>query len=78
MKMRKLKMKKNENVTTNCRYIDGRRRTVIPMNIISAADIHLNSVIEWTACNGCLVGRPVVGITVPDLFANGKRVRKGR
>ncbi len=70
--------KKEQNVTMNCRYIDLKRRTVIPAPVIEQAGIPLCSVLDWQCVNGCLVGSPVVGIAVVSHVAAGKLVKKGR
>lgn len=67
-----------ENVTGSCRFIDSRRRTVIPNSALETAGIPTSSVIEWISENGCLIGRPVLGITVPSHTKAGKVIRKGR
>ncbi|MEA4912415.1 MAG: hypothetical protein VB092_07410 [Oscillospiraceae bacterium] len=65
------------NVTSNCRFLDAKRRTVIPVSALDGAGIPLCSVIDWSVHNGCLVGSPVVGTTTMDV-KTGKTVRKGR
>lgn len=67
----------NVNVTSNCRFLDAKRRTVIPITALDGAGIPLCSVIDWSVRNGCLVGSPVVGTTVVDV-TTGKTIRKGR
>lgn len=65
------------NVTSNCRFLDSKRRTVIPMSALDGAGIPLCSVIDWSVHNGCLIGSPVIGTTVVDV-TTGKTIRKGR
>lgn len=65
------------NVTSNCRFLDAKPRTVIPVTSLDGAGIPLCSVIDWSVRTGCLVGSPVVSTTVVDV-TTGKAIRKGR
>ena len=66
-----------QNVTSGCRYIDQRRRTVIPSAALEEAGIPLCSIMEWKSVNGCVVGSPVVGVTTVSV-TNGRLLKKGK
>ena len=64
------------NVTSNCRFLDAKRRTVIPASALENAGISLCSVIDWSVHNGCLVGSPIVGTTTVDVKTR-RAIKKG-
>ena len=66
-----------QNVTSGCRYIDQRRRTVIPSAALEEAGIPLCSIMEWKSVNGCVVGSPVVGMTTISV-TTGRLLKKGK
>lgn len=68
--------KTHPNVTSTCRYIDARRRTVIPAAALEAAGIPVGSVMEWKSVNGCVVGSPVIGTSTINV-ETGRIIKKG-
>lgn len=73
-----MRERKEQNVTQNCRYIDPKRRTVIPASVIEQAGVPLCSMLDWQCVNGCIVGSPVVGIAVKSYMAINKIVKRGQ
>lgn len=70
-------MKQNSSsVTANCRYLDLSRRTHIPASVLKEANIKSGCMLEFITQNGCIIARPVVGITVPDHSFAGKLIRR--
>lgn len=65
-------------VTANCRYLDAKRRVCVPGPVLESAGIPVGSMLDFEVRNGCLIARPVVGITVPDVDERGKLSRKGK
>ena len=66
-----------QNVTSGCRYIDQRRRTVIPSSALEEAGIPTCSIMEWKSVNGCVVGSPVVGVTTVSV-TTGRLQKRGK
>lgn len=71
-------MSAKKSVTANCRYLDAKRRVCVPAPLLDKAGIPTGSMLDFEVRNGCLIVRPVVGITVPDVDQHGKLQKKGK
>ncbi len=71
-------MPSKKPVTANCRYLDAKRRVCVPGSVLEHAGISVGCMLDFEVRNGCLIARPVVGITVPDVDERGKLIRKGK
>lgn len=71
-------MSNKENISSSCRYLDSRRRLIIPSHLLAEAGIPPETMMYLEEQNGCLIIRPVVGITVRDNLEQNKLIKKGR
>ena len=53
-------------------------RDVYKRQVLEHAGISVGCMLDFEVRNGCLIARPVVGITVPDVDERGKLTRKGK
>jgi bifunctional DNA-binding transcriptional regulator/antitoxin component of YhaV-PrlF toxin-antitoxin module len=67
-----------QNVTSNCRYLDVKRRVYIPPQILDKAGITTGTMLEFEIQNGCIVAKQVLGITVLDTNKKGALIKKGK
>lgn len=67
-----------QNISGDCRYLDSRRRVILPPHILAQANIPAETTLYLQVQNGCIVLRPIEGIAVRSLTESDKIEQKGR